>query len=92
MILFIIKLYRKLKWTGEILTLVAFNVNELFIDCVMKVKDTSLFQESLHEDMLKDIFNCNFRKILKFISSYECLTVPIVQSLYLEISIKHILP
>lgn len=92
MIHFIMKLYSKLKWTRGILKLVAFNFNELFIDCIMEVKETSLFQESLYEDMLKDIFNCNFRKILKFFSSYECLIVSIVQSLYLEISIQNILP
>lgn len=76
----------------QILKLVAFNIRELFIDCVMKVKETSLFQESLREDLLKDIFNCNFRKILGFISSYECLIVSIGQSLFVEISIQNVLP
>lgn len=41
----------------------------------MKVKEASLFQESLHDDMLNDTFNHNFRRILKFFSSFECLTV-----------------
>lgn len=48
----------------------------------MKVKETYLFQESLHEDPLEDIFIHNFRKILKFFSSYGYLAVSIAQSLF----------
>lgn len=79
---FIMKFYRKLEWTGGILKLVAFNFNEWFIDRIMKVKETYLFQESLHEDPLEDIFIHNFRKILKFFSSYGYLAVSIAQSLF----------